>query len=956
MTTFAKYHHLAGAAVFVISLALYVKTMAPSVSFWDTGEFIASSYTMGVPHPPGSPLYVLLGRVFTLLPVGEVAWRVVLMSALSSALAVWCTYLSAAALARRALGGESLLPFGDGRDFGVSVGAAVAALSMAVSYTFWFNATEAEVYGYSLFFVCLGVWLIVYWEGTQHGSLNDRWLYLLAYLFGLGGGLHLLCLLTIPALVILAWFADKQLRRLVVIGVGAGLQGMFFLGAFADRPDSAVVIAALAGLTAVVFYAAIWVTHPHLRQSVIAIAAAGVAAVLARAVFGSGDFTASAIAMAALAVAYHLYKTDRRAFALLLGIGLVFALGYSTYTALYIRSGLNPVIDENDPETFAAFMSFLNREQYGTDSMLLSIFEPRASRLYQLWHQQVKYFLQQFPFPLFERDAHFRWATENSRHIISVSLVPYLLGLGGLIWHAVRDWRRFLAVFSLFMIMGLGLSLYLNMPDPQPRERHYVFGGMFYAFALWMGLGWTGVIEGLRQWLALRGPILAGCACFGLLVPLGIGAKLYDVEDRTGDYIAYDYAYNLLNSCEPNSILFTNGDNDTFPLWFLQEVEGERRDVRVVNLSLLNTNWYIKQLRDREPKIDIKLSDRYIDSTLTDTEHVDLLKRLWPAPKTPLEYQKLGLDAKVSAPPGHDLLRVQDIMVIGIASWNAWKRPIHFAITVAATNRVGLDPYLQMVGMTLELMPEKGIAADPARLARNLQEVYHFRGVNDPAVHKDVNTTRLLGNYRACVMTLADAYGKQGRTADRADLFAWGAETLPMSWEGFYQASDYYREADEPGKAAEYLEKAGHELLKIYGSHPSATYDNALAIASILFSQYGETDRSQRVYREVISREPDRFEAYHELAATLQAAGKLDSAMDLVVGYQDEFGSYLHRLLVMLGSSAAQAFQERLDSAARDEQILRTAQQRMGRPAAAVDSSALLPTGVAAEPDPEGGQ
>ena len=918
MTTSAKYHHLAGAAIFLATMALYLKTMAPTVSFWDTGEFIACSYTLSVPHPPGSPLYVLLGRVFTLLPVGEVAWRVILMSALSSALAVWCTYLSAGALARRALGGQSLTPFGDGRDIGVTVGAAVAALCLAVSYTFWFNATEAEVYGYSLFFVCLGVWLIVYWEGTQHGSLNDRWLYLLAYLFGLGGGLHLLCLLTIPALVVLVWFADKQLRRLILIVVGAGLEGMVYLAVFADKPESAAVIALLAAFFALAFFIALWATHPDLHHSIIAIAAAGAVAIVARALFGPGFLATAAVASAALGVIHHLYKTDRRGLMLLLGMGFVFALGYSTYLALYVRSGLNPVIDENDPETFAAFMRFLNREQYGTDSMLLSIFEPRASRVYQLWHQQGKYFLQQFPFPLLERDAYFRWATENTRHIISVSMVPYLLGLGGLIWHAVRDWRRFLAIFSLFVVMGLGLSLYLNMPDPQPRERHYVFGGMYYAFALWMGLGWTGLVEQVRQWKSLRGWFLAACACVGLLLPAGIGNRLYEVEDRTGDYIAYDYAYNLLNSCGPNSILFTNGDNDTFPLWFLQEVEGIRKDVRVVNLSLLNTNWYIKQLRDRAPKIDIKLRDDYIDSVLTDTENDDLMKRLWLEPKTPLEFQELGLDAKVTAT--HDLLRVQDVMVIGIIRWNDWKRPIHFALTVAAPNRVGLDDYLTMVGMTLRLVPEKGAAADAELLSRNLREVYLFRGVNDESVHKDVNTSRLLGNYRACVMTLAEVYKKQQRTEELADLFGWATETIPMSWEGFYQASEYYWDTGQVEESAEFLEKAGLKLLEIYGSHPSASYTNGLAIGSILFDRFRDIDRAGAVYRMAIEREPSRYEAYHELAAALQSAGRTDIAIDLIVEYRDEYGD--------------------LDTAIEDELILRNAQRQTVRPK--TDSTATV--------------
>ena len=217
ISAYDRLHRWTGIAVLLGSLALYLKTMAPSVSFWDTGEFIASSYILGVPHPPGAPLYVLIGRVFSMLPFGEVGWRIVLMSVVTSALAVWCTYLTTAALARRVLGGEALKSFGDIRDIAVVIGAAVASLSLAVSYTFWFNATEAEVYGYSILLAALGVWLIIYWDGTQHGATNDRWLYLLAYLFGLGAGIHLLCLLTIPSLLVLAWFADRKLRRLVLI-------------------------------------------------------------------------------------------------------------------------------------------------------------------------------------------------------------------------------------------------------------------------------------------------------------------------------------------------------------------------------------------------------------------------------------------------------------------------------------------------------------------------------------------------------------------------------------------------------------------------------------------------------------------------------------------------------------------------------------------------------------------
>ena len=323
----ALQYRLVGVLVFLIALVLYLKTLAPTVSFWDCGEFIACSYILGVPHPPGAPLYILLGRLFTLLPLGEIAWRVNLMSALSSALGIWCVYLCGVALGRRALGGVALRPFGDGRDISCQAGAALGALALAVSYTYWFNATEAEVYGYSILFTTLSMWLIFYWEGTQHGTGNDRWLFLIAYLFGLGGGIHMLCLLTIPSLLILAFYADEKLRRL--IGLLLGL---------------------------------------------------GVGSGLALLVFGPGAGSNGAMGVGLVGVLYYLYGQDRRSFGLLVGVLFLFTLGYSTYEALYIRSGLNPAIDENDPETLAAFIKFLNREQYGTDSQLLGMLGGRAAR------------------------------------------------------------------------------------------------------------------------------------------------------------------------------------------------------------------------------------------------------------------------------------------------------------------------------------------------------------------------------------------------------------------------------------------------------------------------------------------------------------------------------------------------------------------------------------------------
>jgi len=831
-------HRWIGVGIFLLSLGVYTKTMAPTVSFWDCGEFIATAYTLSVPHPPGSPLYVLLGRVFSLVPIAEIADRINFMSALSSALAIWCVYLATAALGRRALGGHALQPFDDRRDIGVIAGAAVAALTLAFSYTQWYNASEAEVYGYSILFTCLGLWLILYWEGTGHGQQNDRWLFAIAYLFGLGGGLHLLCLLTIPSLLILSWFSDRHLQRLILQLIGLG--GVGFI------------------------------------------------AIL---VLGPGTPSNAVMGIGLLGLLYYLYGQDRRLFYLLLGVVVLFALGYSTYLALYIRSGLNPVIDENDPETWKAFMAFLNREQYGTESMLTTMLNARADRGYQFWDQQMKYFFQQFPFPLLERDQTFRKATIDIPHLVSISVVPYGLGLFGLFWHGWRDWRRFAAVMALFLIMGFGLSLYLNMPDPQPRERHYVFGGMYLAFALWIGLGWTAIIEEVRQKLArFNGSLIAAIALFGLLLPAGIFARLYHIEDRTDNYIAYDYAYNLLQSCEENSILFTNGDNDTFPLWFLQEVEGIRKDVRVVNLSLLNTSWYIKQLRDRQPKVDIRFDDQLIDSVLTDTQLVDLYKRLWE-PKVPPEFKKLGLDVTVNPVSGHDLLRVQDIMVIKILAWNEWKRPIHFAITIPASNRVNLDAYLSMVGMTMKVMPEPTSGAEIEMLEHNLLHKYRFRGLNDTLVHKDENTMRLLGNYRACVLQLALIYQEQERSDKLLELMQWAEENIYMGWEGYYSAADHLGNLGQHELAAEYIHKATDLLIARYGTEAVANYDNIISLAGVLLNKpYEAYDRSEAIYRQIIALEPARWEAYYELAATLQVKDDIPGALAILQQYKERYG------------------------------------------------------------------
>ena len=838
-----RYQNIVGAGVFIIALVLYLKTMAPTISLWDSGEFIACAYTLGIPHPPGAPLYVLWGRLFALLPIGSVEQCVVLISPLVSAAAIWCVFSTTTLLARGALKSGGTPSPGQDQQLAALAGGVVAALSLACSYTFWFNATEAEVYACSIFFVSLSVWLALRWSVGPLDKHSYRWLLFIAYVFGLSGGVHLLCLLTIPAILILIWCADSSLRRLIWVLLGLGGSGLIAMAVWGPSKTGGAVL--------------------------ILVLAAGL---------------------------YYLYRRDRRSCGLLIAALVLFGLGYSTYATFYIRSGLNPVIDENDPETWAALIKFLGREQYGTESLLAGMLEAKASRLYQFWHLQMKYFFAQFQFPLGESAVEFRRATDPSRQSVAISTLPYLLGLGGLLWQARRDWQRFLVVLVLFATMGFGLSAYLNMSDPQPRERHYVFVGMFYAFALWMGLGWSGLVETLGRRLHLSTRRLVALASAGVLLPVGMGVKLYNQVDRTGDYLGRDYGYNLLQSCAPNSILFTNGDNDTFPLWFLQEVEGIRPDVGVVHLGLLNTGWYIKQLRQRLPAIDIGYTDTYIDSVLT----VDSGLRHWSGPKT---IELVGLEIEVDR-----MLRVQDIAVLKIVEWNDWQRPIFFSVAVPVENQVGLTPYLSLNGLAYRLVMEREPGLDQQEMERNFYRVFQWRNLLGREMTSDPGVAPLLFNYQAAVMQLADFYRQKGIDEALAQLLGWASQRIPFVWHAHYSASTYLAQMGQHQLAFEYAERAVQKLLDTYSTSRDTTYDDLIDLMDALTKEYRDSAWSAEFYRQIIEVEPSRWEAYHRLASLMGVEGNYSGGLQVVDEYVGRYGEV--RSLVRLRQNLRQALRK----------------------------------------------
>ncbi len=722
----ARVHSLVAAGVLAVSFLLYLITMAPTVSFWDCGEFIATAYIMGVPHPPGSPLYLLVARLFTFLPFFDnIGAKVNIISPITSALAVFFLYLIIVHMVSKWRGKVESVT-----DAVITYGAGVlGAATFMVTDSHWFNAVEAEVYSISTFLTALTVWLILRWSRKDDDQSHVRYILILAYLFGLAAGIHLLNLLVLPFVALIIYFRRREFSwggLLITMAITFAVYLVIHLGVIKGLPQLALAggVSLVVVLIAVLAFACVWVISRHIKNASIILASL-----------------------------------------------LLVVVGYSTYATIFIRSQQDPAIDENNPETTRQAVAYLEREQYGQWSMLdRARWTPETQNRYSdvndfVWNYQIKkmyvrYFLWQFagrgPSTAAGVSPLGATAAEDGVDWSQFGLpLALLLGLFGMGYHMMKDWHNGLAVLTLFVATGLLIILYLNQPDPQPRERDYSYVGSFLAWSIWIGIGAAGLLEMLAQQLRsarLKQTVLP--AALGLLFIIMPGVMLatnYHQHDRTGNYVAWDYSYNLLNSCKPNAILFTNGDNDTFPLWYLQEVENVRKDVRVVNLSLLNTDWYITQLRDFEPRLPLSLSDKAIE---------DMTPIPWEAKTV-----RLPVNDPISRTPhiewnlrptyGGRFIRTQDRMIVQLIRDINWSQPIYFAVTVAPENKIGLDRYLEMQGLVYELMPFRVQGLNLDRLRQNLLETYRYRNLNDPSVYYNTNIQRLMQNLRANFLQLA---------------------------------------------------------------------------------------------------------------------------------------------------------------------------------------------------------
>jgi Protein of unknown function (DUF2723) len=892
--TFKKLNDIVGWIICIIATAVYVFTVEETASFWDCGEFIAVSYKLMVPHPPGAPFFLLMGRMFSFLAMGDVeriAFWINMISVLSSSFSILFLYWSIVLLGKKLIAKpENEGEYSLGQQLTLIGAGIVGSLAYTFSDSFWFSAVEAEVYGMSSFFTAFVVWAMLKWETIDSPVLANKWLILIAYMMGLSIGVHLLNLVTIPALGLIYYY--KRYSEITRWGLLATMAISGFFIVF-------IMYFVIPGLPSIAG-----------KFEIFFVNGLGLP-------FGSGALFFAILFLGAVVygVIYSIKKQNEILNTVMLGFVFVL-IGYASYGLVLIRSNFNPPIDENNPEDVMSFVSYLKREQYGdrpllygrtfaserndafqtdplyrkgkdkyeiydykteatyTDEMLLprmysqgedhpqlyrewaKIPEGRKPTFfhnltylfnYQLGHMYLRYFLWNFA----GRDGDDKeagWLLPWSPSDIPDSaktkahdnfyMLPLILGLAGLFFQLTRDEKNFAMVMMLFFLTGMALVLYMNSPPVEPRERDYIYVGSFYAFAMWIGFGVIAISEWTRKLVnndTFR-PVFATLLC--LIVPALMGSKGWDNHNRSNRFHSIDQARNTLASCAPNAVLFTGGDNDTFPLWYVQDVEGFRTDVRVVVLSYLSTDWYIEQLKrkvyqseplpisleydqfksgknDYVPYIGDRVENKQLESGIDLKLYMKWVKEANPnimvelqgggnTASLPSKNFVLNIDsAKVaqmnivpeskkpriarqmrfSLRQGSGALFKSDLMILDMLATSDWKRPLYFNNTSANTTAIELRSYLQMEGMAYRLVPYKAQGGDLGEVDTSVMyeniKKFQFRGFEDPNAYHDEEYRKFGANERNAFYRLAYQFFLDKNNAKAKEVLDLGLYQIP---------------------------------------------------------------------------------------------------------------------------------------------------------------------------------
>lgn len=881
---YQKINVIAGWFIFIFALVVYAMTMEPTASFWDCGEFIACSFKLEVPHPPGAPFFLLIGRIFSLFAGNDlesVAYWVTMVSVVSSAFSIMFLFWSITHLVKRVLKAESGKETTEQIILTIGAGL-IGALTCTFSDSFWFSAVEAEVYGMSAFFTAFVFWAILKWETIEDESYRNKWLILIAYMMGLSIGVHLLNLVTIPALALIIYFKYNQKLTqkgiiLTLIASGAGIL-IIMLGVIPGLPSFAATL------------------------EIFFVNALGLP-------FGSGVIFFSVVFLGALiyGIIYSIRKQKLRLNTVLLAFTFII-IGYASYTVVLIRSNYNPPIDENNPEDVLSFVSYLKREQYGSrplfygqyytadmieqkmtdptymrsedgyvikDYKLEYIYDPKQCTIFPRMYSAVPAHKQRYmqitglkegEKPNFADNVYFMFVhqigtmymryflwnfsgrasdiqdaswlgirgtsdsglptllKENKGRNIYYSL-PLLLGLLGIFVQYKKDQKYFWVTLLLFFLTGIALVLYLNSPPIEPRERDYIYSGSYYVFAVWVGFGIVALYDLLGSIIKNKKILASVSLLLGLAIPTVMARANWDDHDRSDRYFSVDSAKNYLSTCAKNAILFTGGDNDTFPLWYVQEVEGFRTDVRVIVLSYFNTDWYIAQMmRDQYDSkalpFSLSLKDYqqgglndylpYVENpsikgAINAQSYLQLIKQGHKGLQIPLstgtfynsvpsKQMFLNVDKEKVLAMGiiPDQLKDRlvdrldwkikgrgleksDLGVIDLIVTSNWERPIYFNTTSISSINFDIKKYAVQEGIAYRLLPianpdMQEYQVDIERMYDNVMTQYQWRELDNPNVYYSEDYRHFVLNHRSAFNTLAIALIDAGEYDQAKDV------------------------------------------------------------------------------------------------------------------------------------------------------------------------------------------
>jgi Protein O-mannosyl-transferase TMEM260-like len=893
-------------------------TREPSVSFWDCGEFILCANRLQVGHPPGAPIFLMLGRIAILFAAGNTAKISIMMNSLSaicSGFAIMFLFRTITYLARKAF----VTVYDDeSKHIPAILGSGViGALAYTFSDTFWFSAVEGELYALSSLITGLVFWLMLKWEEEADKPYSGRWIMLIAYIMGLGLGVHRLNLLVIPAIVLVFYF-----RKYKVTTKG-------FIWA---------ILAAIIILGTMVF-----ILIPGVPK------VAGWFELLFVNTFGlpyNSGLIFFLIALGILLVYGIRYSLRSRRVILNYAITAftLIMIGYSSYAMIMIRSSAKPPMNQNNPSDIFSLAYYINMEQYGSapkiygnyysapwvdvkqvvagynkikgryepyyrpeykyNKEFMTIFprmyssEPEHEDDYKYWGkvkgkrysvssesgnkqvivcptfgENLRYFFRYQTGFMYLR--YFMWNFVGRQNDIQGNgnpiygnwisgikfidnarlgkldkipedlktnpgkntyfFLPLLLGIFGLAWHRNRDRNGFWLVLVFFVMTGLAIILYLNQYPDQPRERDYAYAGSFYAFAVWIGLGFMYLYENL---IRLIKEYMSAVITFIVLlfaVPVLMATQNWDDHDRSGRYTARDIGADYLKSCAPNSILFTYGDNDSFPVWNVQDVEQVRPDMRVVNLSYIQAGWYIDMMRQKafesEPLPFSLGSEKYIEGV---RDQVPVINRIdKPVPlnqivdfvgqddnkyKTditgrgdffnyiPTNKFLVDVDSATVVSNGtvkdyfkdrilHPMIWEYkgddaykgDLAMMDLISTNKWKRPIYISTTVPSSQYKGLEKFFVQEGLAYRIVPIRTDKPEEGEFGMidcnvmydNMMNKFGWGNAADPHVYLDENNRRMFSNFRRLFGNMGKSLLAAGDSIKAVNTVHRGLEIVP---------------------------------------------------------------------------------------------------------------------------------------------------------------------------------